>query len=87
MSRPPRTSEPDRFTATVMTEGAINHLAATYCDTCPARAECYRSALRDDSAWGVYGGVMFANGQPVEAAKAMWRRPSRKSIPMLRDAA
>lgn len=85
---PPCTAEADRFTATVMTEKAINHLAATYCDHCPlGRAACYRSAIGDESAWGVFGGVMFANGQPVPAHMASARRPSRKSIPMRRDAA
>lgn len=86
MTGTPCQAEPDAFTREQFSAKEIDRLASTYCDACPIRGECYRTALRDDSAWGVFGGVLMANGVPVPASHASVRRPSRKSIPMRRAA-
>lgn len=57
--------EADLFVSFEVSDHTVNRLAATYCDSCPIRGDCYRGALRDRRATGVYGGVLFLRGVPV----------------------
>lgn len=70
----------DQFTASQFCQATVDRLAAEFCDRCPERAACYRSALRDERAWGVYGGVLFANGEPVPSALADQVRPRTAAV-------
>jgi len=38
--------------------------AQALCGRCPVRLPCLRSALEEDIEWGVWGGVIFWEGQP-----------------------
>jgi hypothetical protein len=58
----------DEFTTPYPSPKRVNDLAAAYCDPCPVRGLCYRAALGDETAWGLYGGVWFHDGVPVPAS-------------------
>lgn len=65
MSVPPCAAEADLFASFELSDHTVNRLAAAYCDGCPLRGECYRNAIRDPKASGVYGGVLFIEGVAV----------------------
>lgn len=39
------------------------------CRHCPLRLPCYTGALDRQEPWGVWGGVLFRNGKPVDEVK------------------
>ncbi len=46
-------------------------VAQSICASCPARKSCLEAALESGAEWGVWGGVVFWDGQP------MWRKRGR----------
>ena len=53
--------------------------AQRICGTCPVRVQCLEIALREGHEWGVWGGVIFWDGQPFH------RRRSTGSSPAIRS--
>ncbi len=51
-------------------------LAQAMCARCPVQRECLRLALDQEMEWGVWGGVIFWDGQPLYRKRARGR-PSR----------
>ena len=60
--------------------------AQRICGTCPVRVQCLEIALRDGHEWGVWGGVIFWDGQPYHRRRTRGRpRRSEAGLPIEAD--
>jgi WhiB family redox-sensing transcriptional regulator len=60
--------------------------AQRICGTCPVRVQCLEVALRDGHEWGVWGGVIFWDGQPYHRRRTRGRpRRSEAGLPIEAD--
>lgn len=50
--------------------------AQRICASCPVKVQCLELALRDHHEWGVWGGVIFWDGQPYHRRRGRGR-PAR----------
>ncbi len=57
--------------------------AQSICQDCPVRLPCLEQALRNEEAWGVWGGVIFWEGQPYYRRRGRGRpRASERALPL-----
>jgi len=57
--------------------------AQRICDGCPVRVQCLEIALRDRHEWGVWGGVIFWDGQAYHRRRTRGRpRQSEAHLPL-----
>jgi WhiB family redox-sensing transcriptional regulator len=60
--------------------------AQRICGGCPVRVQCLEVALRDRHEWGVWGGVIFWDGQPYHRRRSRGRpRQSEANLPLEAD--
>jgi WhiB family redox-sensing transcriptional regulator len=53
------------------------------CGQCPVRSACLQLALQENLEWGVWGGVIFWDGQPFHRKRARGRpRRSEMELPV-----
>jgi WhiB family redox-sensing transcriptional regulator len=56
--------------------------AQRICGGCTVRVQCLEIALRDHHEWGVWGGVIFWDGQPYHRRRSRGRpRQSEANLP------
>jgi WhiB family transcriptional regulator, redox-sensing transcriptional regulator len=57
--------------------------AQRICASCPVRVACLEVALRDRHEWGVWGGVIFWDGQPYHRRRGRGRpRQDEATLPL-----
>ncbi len=62
--------------------------AQAICRECPVQLECLRAALEDKVEWGVWGGVIFWDGQPFYRRRGRGRpRKEDRGEPLEADVA
>jgi len=60
--------------------------AQRICDGCAVKVQCLEVALRDRHEWGVWGGVIFWDGQPYHRRRTRGRpRQSEANLPIEAD--
>ena len=60
--------------------------AQEICAGCTVRVRCLEIALRDDLEWGVWGGVIFWDGQPFHRRRGRGRpRLAEEHLPLEAD--
>jgi hypothetical protein len=60
--------------------------AQRICAACPVRVPCLEIALRDRHEWGVWGGVIFWDGQPFHRRRGRGRpRAGERELPVEAD--
>ena len=62
------------------------HRAQEICSSCDVRVPCLEVALREQIEWGVWGGVIFWDGQPFYRRRGRGRpRISDEGLPLEAD--
>jgi len=62
--------------------------AQSICQKCPVQLVCLREALEDGAEWGVWGGVIFWDGQPFYRRRGRGRpRKEDVGLPLEADVA
>lgn len=60
--------------------------AQAICASCSVRVSCLELALEDEIEWGVWGGVIFWDGQPYHRRRSRGRpRQSEAGLPIEAD--
>jgi len=60
--------------------------AQRICGGCPVKVKCLEIALRDRHEWGVWGGVIFWDGQPYHRRRSRGRpRQAEANLPIEAD--
>jgi WhiB family redox-sensing transcriptional regulator len=61
-------------------------LAQSLCAECPVRIHCLQAALEEGIEWGVWGGVIFWEGQPYYRRRGRGRpRRGERDLPLEAD--